>query len=523
MREARILASVVLDAPYRCACSPCTLVPALLTPSCYFLSAFFTATRKKAFYPQQKGVCATDEMATLPPGAQVQPIDSITPFLNGKWWIKARVTDKSDIRTWNKPTSQGKLFSFTLVDQSAAIRATVFQEVVDQLFPMLQPGNVYYFSGGQVKTANRKFSNVNNDYELTFDKTTQVVPARNDAESMSIPIQRYNFVPIRILQQREVGSLVDVLAVVLQTAELSSIVQKSTGKELTKRAVKVADTSAAIELTLWDESAKNWNIPAGSVVAFRQCRTGSFDGVTLGTTQQTTFDLNPNIPDTKKLSDWFVATGGSDVSSLSNQGTRGADKGDFENFKGRRFFEDIQTEHLGRGLKPDYIDVRCTPVYLKTDNQWYDACPTCNKKVVVMGPNGNQFKCEKCDRVVEPLQRYLVSLQASDNVQQIWLTMFNDSAEEFLGITAVELKKRMEADPTYITKLAQSRLHRPLLLRIRVKEERSGADADDRTRCTVTKVTELLPMLERTEGEKRPTQGNLREECKHLLECIAAY
>ncbi|CUG87758.1 replication factor 51kDa, putative [Bodo saltans] len=462
-------------------------------------------------------------MASLPPGAQVQPIDSITPFLNGRWWIKARMTDKSDIRTWNKPTGSGKLFSFTLVDQSSAIRATAFNETVDQLFPMLQPGNVYYFSGGQVKNANRKFSNVNNDYELTFDKTTQVVPARNDAESMSIPVQRYNFVPIKILQQREVGSLVDVLAVVMQTGELSNLVQKATGKELTKRSIKIADSTASIELTLWDEGAKNWNIPTGSIVAFRQCRTGAFDGVTLGTTQQTTFDTNPNIPDTKKLSDWFHATGGNDVSSLSNQGTRGGEK-DSENFRGRKFFEDIQTERLGRGINADFIDVRCTPVYLKTDGQWYDACPTpkCNKKVVPVGASGNQFKCEKCDREVVPIQRYLVSLQASDNVQQLWLTMFNETAEEFLGITAQELKKRSEADPSYITKVAQSRLHRPLLMRIRVKEERQGNDGDDRTRLTVTKVTEILP-IERIEGEKRPTQGNLKDEIKHLLDSVAAY
>ena len=50
-------------------------------------------------------------MAGLPPGVQVQPIDSLTPFLGNKWWIRARVTDKSDIRRWNKPQSQGQLFS----------------------------------------------------------------------------------------------------------------------------------------------------------------------------------------------------------------------------------------------------------------------------------------------------------------------------------------------------------------------------------------------------------------------------
>ena len=39
-----------------------------------------------------------------------------------KWTIKARVTSKGDIRTWNKSTGSGKLFSFDLMDDSGEIR-----------------------------------------------------------------------------------------------------------------------------------------------------------------------------------------------------------------------------------------------------------------------------------------------------------------------------------------------------------------------------------------------------------------
>ncbi|RNC35663.1 putative replication factor A, 51kDa subunit [Trypanosoma cruzi] len=234
-----------------------------------------------------------------PSNQQIQPIDSLTPFLGGKWWIRARVTDKSDVRTWNKPTSQGKLFSFTLIDESASIRATVFNDAVDLFNPLIVNGQVYYLSGGQVKNANRKFSNVNNDYELTFDSSSQISLAR-DPSSATIPLQRYNFVPIAILKQREVGSLVDVLAVVLSVEELSSITQKSTGRELIKRNVKVGDITAAVEVTLWNDQAKEWAYSPGTVLAMRQLKVGSFDGVTLSATFQSAFDVNPNIPDVKK-------------------------------------------------------------------------------------------------------------------------------------------------------------------------------------------------------------------------------
>ena len=43
-----------------------------------------------------------------------------------KWTIKARVTSKGDVRTWNKSTGSGKLFSMDLMDESGAIRVMPF-------------------------------------------------------------------------------------------------------------------------------------------------------------------------------------------------------------------------------------------------------------------------------------------------------------------------------------------------------------------------------------------------------------
>ena len=46
--------------------------------------------------------------------------------LQNKWTIKARVTSKGDVRTWNKSTGSGKLFSMDLMDESGAIRVMSF-------------------------------------------------------------------------------------------------------------------------------------------------------------------------------------------------------------------------------------------------------------------------------------------------------------------------------------------------------------------------------------------------------------
>lgn len=438
------------------------------------------------------------------------------------------MADKTAVRRWDKPTSQGQLFSFTLLDESAAIRATVFNDAVDTFEPLLVNGQVYYFSGGQVKDANRQFSNVNNAYELTFNRSSEIILARQDATTSALPMKRYNFIPIELLKQREPGSLVDVLGVVLSVGEISSVTQRSTGRELVKRDVKVGDMTASVSVTVWNDEAKAWTCPAGTVLALRQLKVGTYDGVTLSSTYQTKVDISPtDIPDVSKLSNWYISTGGSNVASLSVQGGAAGGGAGGETYRGRKFIDEISAEGLGRGAKPDFVDLRCVPIYLKQDAQWYDACPTCNKKVTIDGAKGDRYRCEKCDAAVEPKQRYLISIQVTDNVSQVWLTLFNEAGVEFFGMEASELKKRAEEDPMYVAKLAQGRMNRPVLMRIRVKEEPNPnammADDADRLRMSVVRLSEFMPIGGTSEETRHRLAQNLRAECDDILKSIEAY
>lgn len=60
-------------------------------------------------------------------------------------------------------------------------------------------GKVYYISRCQLKPANKKFSNLNNDYEMTFTGETQVVPCH--AEDNSIPQLKFSFMPLQSLAE----------------------------------------------------------------------------------------------------------------------------------------------------------------------------------------------------------------------------------------------------------------------------------------------------------------------------------
>ena len=106
--------------------------------------------------------------------ATIYPIEAISPYSN-KWTIKARCTSKSGIKTWHNKTSEGKLFSVNLLDDSGEIRATGFKDQCDMLYDVFQEGSVYYISSPcRVQIAKKQFTNLNNDYELTFERDTLV-------------------------------------------------------------------------------------------------------------------------------------------------------------------------------------------------------------------------------------------------------------------------------------------------------------------------------------------------------------
>jgi replication factor A1 len=52
--------------------------------------------------------------------------------------IKARVTNKTPIKTWSNSKGEGKLFSIDLLDESAEIRMTCFNQQVDQYYDALK-------------------------------------------------------------------------------------------------------------------------------------------------------------------------------------------------------------------------------------------------------------------------------------------------------------------------------------------------------------------------------------------------
>ncbi|EHB07109.1 Replication protein A 70 kDa DNA-binding subunit [Heterocephalus glaber] len=310
------------------------------------------------------------------------------------WWtVCARVTNKSQIRTWSNSRGEGKLFSLELVDESGEIRATAFNEQVDKFFPLIEVNKVYYFSKGTLKIANKQFTAVKNDYEMTFNNETSVVPCEDDHH---LPTVQFDFTGIGDLENKSKDSLIDIIGICKSYEDATKITVKSSNREVAKRNIYLMDMSGkVVTATLWGEDADKFDGSRQPVMAIKGARVSDFGGRTLSVLSSSTIIMNPDIPEAYKLRGWFDAEGqaldGVSISDLKSGGLGAS------NTNWKTLYE-VKSENLGQGDKADYFSSVATVVYLRKENCMYQACPTqdCNKKVI--DQQNGLYRCEKCDR-----------------------------------------------------------------------------------------------------------------------------
>ena len=61
---------------------------------------------------------------------------------------------------------------------------------------MIEIGKVYYITGGTLKAANKQYSTLNNDYEMTLKDSSEISLCTDAAETSSIPTLSFNFAKI---------------------------------------------------------------------------------------------------------------------------------------------------------------------------------------------------------------------------------------------------------------------------------------------------------------------------------------
>lgn len=398
--------------------------------------------------------------------AVIYPIESLSPYAH-KWTIKARVTSKSDIRTWHKPNSEGKLFSVNLLDDSGEIRATGFNEQCDMLYDLFQEGAVYYISSPcKVNLAKKQFSNIPNDYELMFERDTLVERAEDQE---SVPQLRYNFTTVSDLQNVEKDSTVDIIGVLKDAAEATQIMSKTTQKPFDKRELTIVDNSGySVRVTIWGKTALSFDANPESILALKGCKVSDFGGRSLSLLSSGSLTIDPDIAEAHKLRGWYDSQGRREEFS-SHMGMVGSGMVSSRTEEIKTIAQ-VREENLGMSENNDYFSTKATIVYIKQENPAYPAClnESCNKKLTDMGDGS--WRCEKCDaNHPRPEYRYILSLNVNDHTGQLWLSCFDDVGRMVMGMDANKLIDLRDNDMQAMEKVFETANCKTFIFKVRAK------------------------------------------------------
>ncbi|CAI9275054.1 unnamed protein product [Lactuca saligna] len=434
--------------------------------------------------------------------ARIIPIAALNPY-QGRWTIKARVTSKAELRRYNNAKGDGKVFSFDLLDSDGGeIRVTCFNAVADQFYDQIEIGKVYFISKGSVKPAAKAFNHLKNDHEILLDTTSTIQPCVDDDNS--IPHQQFHFRSIADIEGLENNSVLDIIGVVSSITPTSTLMRKN-GTETQKRTLQLKDMSGrSVEVTLWGnfcstegQTLQNMcDSGVFPVLAVKSARVSDFNGKSVGTISTSQLCIEPDFPEARKLKTWFESVGKITPSvSLSRDAISRTDV--------RKTISQIKDEKLGTSEKPDWITVNGTIWHLRVENFCYTACPIMNgdrqcSKKVTRNEEGI-WKCDKCDKVVDECEyRYILQFQIQDHTGSTWVTAFQESGEEIMGVSAKDLyhMKNEEQDEEEFTKAVRKVLFSRYNFKLKVKEETFSDE--QRVKSTVVKAEKIKNLSSET-------------------------
>lgn len=441
------------------------------------------------YRPAAGGAIARNE---APPN--LVPISSLNAF-NNKWTIKARVTQKSEIRRYSNARGEGKFFSFDLLDaENGEIRVVGWNTECDRFFDQVQIGTVYTLTKASLRNKRSNYNQTRHHFEIHLESGSILTPVEDEN---AIPKISFSFVPLAALEDTPPGVVLDVIAVVESIADPMEISRKD-GTQVAKRSVNIRDASGrSIELTLWGGYTSNPGDKIGAavasghhpIVAVKGARVGDFNGKTLSTVSSSTVLLDPvDPPEAGQLRSWYDNGGAAQAAQALSMARTGGGRVDR-----RVSVAQIKGERLGSDGKAAWVQVLAQVAFVRNESYAYPACPLpyngkqCSKKLTDQTGDGTSWLCERCHASVPaPDWRYILSLQVADHTEASWVTAFNEVGPELMGMPAQELKALADAGDSRFPIAFRDVQFRLMAFKLKISEETYNDET--KMRSTVVRV-----------------------------------
>lgn len=368
-------------------------------------------------------------------------ISELTPYI-GKWTVKGRVQSKGPIREYSNAKGAGKVFSFTLADKSGELKVTAFNTDCDRVHPMIEQSKVYIMSRGTVKHADKRYTTA--EHEITLNSDSLIEEVIGSEDTSEIPLAKFNFVSIASLSSSQPAQPVDLMGVILDVSDVSSVMSKTKSKELKKRNVTIVDMSRhTISVTIWGDPADTFNGAVGDVFVTKAARIGTYGGRSASAGD--TLFINPDIPESRKIRNWYNNLLDSNFTSLTSSQEGGISNDQYKTLAELKNMNALRnlTSSGATGLY-----AKCKAYILSIGkNPVYKCCPMdgCGKKLVDM-QNG-EMKCDKCAQTYSNYRyRYKVDVEIADHMDTSWVTLWDEKAENIFKIKPEELERLMKME-----------------------------------------------------------------------------
>jgi len=363
-------------------------------------------------------------------------ISNLNPY-NHSWKIKAMVVYVGEPREWTNQRGSGKVWSFRIADdQGTEIEVTAFGDEITKLQPIVQKGKIYAISKGKVGVSKYK-KNCNHEYSITVQRQTTMVPLEGEV----FESKAKDYVEIKNLAQCQLETLVNVVGVVTAVGDLEVFTSKK-GNECRKRAVTLVDSSmSSVTVALWFQNADVWTPEKFGeflVAAFWKVQVTEYNGISLSSNAGPEIDLvNPEVR--QRVQTWWDNTGRSQ-SSFNPLSTEGRSSAKLYSW------ETAEQQRLG-AEGPEFFMMTGTVTQITYDAErppWYKAEPGKeNGATKVVATDDGKWYSEKNNITYDTYEpRYYLRVVISDpGTKGKTVTMFNNTAEKLLGISAIDAEK----------------------------------------------------------------------------------